>query len=51
MEEAGGRYTTWKGDADIFGPDGVSTNAALHDQVLDILRGEHLKPTWSGKSI
>lgn len=51
MTEAGGHYTTWTGAPDIFGPDGVSTNAALHAQVLDVLRNEHLKPSWSGKSI
>ncbi len=51
LSEAGGRYTTWKGEDDIFGPDGVSTNAALHGQVLDILRSERLDPAWSGRSI
>ena len=47
--EAGGRYTTWNGEATIWGKDGVGTNAALHREVIDILRGEKLKPTWPPK--
>ncbi len=49
LTEAGGHYTTWKGDADIWGPDGVSTNAALHREVMDILRAEKRNPSWSPK--
>src|SRR2546430_197568 len=49
LREAGGHYTTWRGDPTIHGPDGVSTNAALHGQVLDILRNEKLKPGWTAK--
>jgi histidinol phosphatase-like enzyme (inositol monophosphatase family) len=49
LSEAGGHYTTWRGEPNIYGADGVSTNAALHREVLDILRGENLKPGWKGK--
>jgi histidinol phosphatase-like enzyme (inositol monophosphatase family) len=44
--EAGGHYTTWKGEPTIWGPDGVGTNAALHREVIEILRAETLKPGW-----
>ena len=44
--EAGGHYTTWKGEATIWGPDGVGTNAALHREVLEILKSEKRKPGW-----
>ncbi|MGC4047427.1 MAG: inositol monophosphatase family protein [Armatimonas sp.] len=37
LAEAGGKFTTWKGDADIYGPDGVATNAHLNEQVIEIL--------------
>ena len=51
LREAGGHYTTWKGEATIWGPDGVGTNAALHDEVMGILRNEKLNPAWAGTSI
>lgn len=51
MQEAGGHYVTWKGEPDIYGPDGVSTNGALHAEVMAILKSEKVSPTWSGKSI
>jgi histidinol-phosphatase len=38
LEEAGGHFTTWAGEATIWGKDGVATNAALHRPVLDLLR-------------
>ena len=38
LREAGGRYTSWAGEETIHAPDGVSTNAALHDRVLAVLR-------------
>ena len=47
--EAGGHYTSWKGDATIWGPDGVGTNAALHAEVMEILVSETLKPGWKAK--
>ena len=49
LREAGGHYTTWSGESTIWGADGVSTNAALHGQVIEILRAEKLKPGWSPK--
>ena len=44
--EAGGHYTSWKGEPTIWGPDGVGTNAALHREVIEILKGESLSPGW-----
>ncbi len=43
LSEAGGRFTTWSGEATIWGPDAVGTNAALHEQVVSILRSEKRK--------
>ena len=43
---AGGHYTTWKGEATIWGKDGVGTNADLHREVIEILCNETLKPGW-----
>jgi histidinol phosphatase-like enzyme (inositol monophosphatase family) len=37
LEEAGGRFTDWKGNATIFGKEGVGTNGILHDEVLRCL--------------
>ena len=37
LEEAGGRFTDWKGDATVFGNEGVATNGILHDVVLRYL--------------
>jgi histidinol-phosphatase len=37
LEEAGGHFTTWAGEATIWGKDGVATNAALHRPVLNLL--------------
>ena len=51
LREAGGHYSTWAGEPTIWGPDGVGTNAALHGEVMQILKGETLKAGWSGKSI
>ena len=41
LREAGGFFTTWDGTPTIWGPDAVGTNAALHQQVLAILRAEN----------
>jgi histidinol-phosphatase len=41
LREAGGHFTTWAGEPTIWGPDGVGTNAALHAEVLAVLRAEH----------
>jgi histidinol-phosphatase len=38
LEEAGGRWTTIDGSADIDGGSFVCTNSRLHDQVLEALR-------------
>jgi histidinol-phosphatase len=40
LQEAGGHFTTWAGEATIWGKDGVGTNAALHRPVLEILKRE-----------
>jgi histidinol phosphatase-like enzyme (inositol monophosphatase family) len=40
LTEAGGHFTTWRGEATIWGADGVSTNAALHEPVIEILKSE-----------
>ncbi len=40
LTEAGGHFTTWAGEATIWGPDAVATNALLHEPVLEILRAE-----------
>jgi histidinol phosphatase-like enzyme (inositol monophosphatase family) len=37
LEEAGGRFTDWRGARTIEGDDAVATNGALHEQVLAIL--------------
>ncbi|HEX3107497.1 MAG TPA: inositol monophosphatase family protein, partial [Thermoanaerobaculia bacterium] len=38
VEEAGGRFTNLAGEARADGGSGVSTNGALHDEVLAALR-------------
>lgn len=38
LEEAGGRFTDWRGTRTIDADDAVSTNGALHDDVLALLR-------------
>jgi histidinol phosphatase-like enzyme (inositol monophosphatase family) len=40
MSEAGGHFTTWNGEATIWGKDAAATNAALHAEVLAILKSE-----------
>jgi histidinol phosphatase-like enzyme (inositol monophosphatase family) len=37
MEEAGGTFTDWKGEPTIHGNEGVATNGALFDQVMDLI--------------
>jgi histidinol-phosphatase len=37
VEEAGGRFTDWKGNSDIFKPDVVASNGRLHAEALRIL--------------
>lgn len=38
LEEAGGRFTDWQGRVTIDGGDAVSSNGALHDEMLARLR-------------
>jgi histidinol phosphatase-like enzyme (inositol monophosphatase family) len=40
LREAGGQFTTWAGEETIWGPDGVATNGALHEQVIGVLKAE-----------
>jgi len=40
LREAGGRFTTWRGEETVWGPDGFATNGLLHDEVLRVLRAE-----------
>ncbi len=37
IEEAGGRFTDWRGRRTIRGGEAVATNGALHDALLDLL--------------
>jgi histidinol-phosphatase len=37
LEEAGGRFTDWTGNATIYGRDAFGTNGVLHDDVREIL--------------
>ena len=38
LEEAGGRFTDWQGNATIYGNEGVATNGILHEEVLRCLQ-------------
>jgi histidinol-phosphatase len=38
VEEAGGAFTDWTGKVTIHGGNGVSVNARLKDEVLELLR-------------
>jgi histidinol phosphatase-like enzyme (inositol monophosphatase family) len=38
VEEAGGRFTDWRGQRTIRGGEAVATNGVLHDEVVGILR-------------
>ncbi|MCZ7648166.1 MAG: inositol monophosphatase family protein [Planctomycetota bacterium] len=40
LQEAGGRFATWEGEATIWGPDAFAANAALYGEVLSVLRTE-----------
>lgn len=40
LREAGGRFTSWAGKESFWVGDGLATNGALHDEVLQILRSE-----------
>jgi histidinol phosphatase-like enzyme (inositol monophosphatase family) len=43
LEEAGGRFTDWQGNATIHGNNAFATNGHLHEIVGQILRGEKSK--------
>lgn len=38
IEEAGGRFSDWRGASRIDGGDAIGTNGLVHDRVLEILR-------------
>lgn len=40
MEEAGGKFTSWKGEPTIYGGDGVASNGPLHAEALRYLQAE-----------
>ncbi len=40
LEEAGGTFTDWEGNATIHGPDAISTNGVLLREVLTLIRGD-----------
>jgi histidinol phosphatase-like enzyme (inositol monophosphatase family) len=50
LQEAGGRFTDWKGEATIWGGDAVATNGMLHDPVVEVLRSEKLRGSSSPSS-
>ncbi|HZB95211.1 MAG TPA: inositol monophosphatase family protein, partial [Herpetosiphonaceae bacterium] len=39
LQEAGGTFTDWEGNATIHGPDAFSTNGYLFERVLEVTRG------------
>lgn len=43
LEEAGGRFTDWKGNATIHGKEGFASNGLLHEEVLRILAASQAK--------
>jgi histidinol-phosphatase len=43
LREAGGGFTDWRGNPSYLNGDGVATNAALHEEVLEILKAEKLR--------
>jgi fructose-1,6-bisphosphatase/inositol monophosphatase family enzyme len=38
MEEAGGTFTDWKGNATIWGEEAVATNGKLFDDVMEMIK-------------
>ncbi len=51
LEEAGGRFTDWQGEATIFGYDAIGTNGTLHDAVLSYLRQAARPPSAGHRSV
>jgi len=43
LEEAGGRFTDWRGRRTISGGDGFATNGALYEEVLGVVSGRDEK--------
>lgn len=39
LEEAGGTFTTWSGEATIWGNEAVGTNGALFEEVMQLIKG------------
>ena len=39
LEEAGGTFTTWSGEATIWGNEAVGTNGALFEEVMRLIKG------------
>lgn len=39
VEEAGGRFTDWQGNATAHSGDGIATNSQVHEAVLSLTRG------------
>jgi histidinol-phosphatase len=46
MKEAGGYFTTWRGEETIWGKDAVSTSEKLNREVLEILGAEKIRAGW-----
>jgi fructose-1,6-bisphosphatase/inositol monophosphatase family enzyme len=40
LREAGGKFSTWRGEETIYGNDAVGTNGKLNARVLEMLREE-----------
>lgn len=43
ITEAGGRFATWAGESTIHGKDAMATNAALYDDVIEVLKNERMR--------
>ena len=39
LEEAGGRFTDWRGEATVHSGEGIASNGLVTDEVLAIVRG------------
>ena len=40
LQEAGGTFTDWSGQATIYGRNALSTNGALYEQVMEVIQAE-----------
>jgi fructose-1,6-bisphosphatase/inositol monophosphatase family enzyme len=40
ISEAGGVFTSWKGERTAFGGDAIATNAALAEEIRELLRSD-----------